>query len=106
MAIRPVEFQGMIQNTQEISQNRNTEQQRPMIQQDQVANQNQQQVQLARSQVSESEQSEKNNMADNGGDGTGYEGNRGNKREKKEKKKVSEGMVRIKNAPKSFDASV
>lgn len=109
MAVRPVEFQGMVQNTQELSQNQATNQHRPMAQQQHINTLNQQAVELSHSQVSETEQGAQGNYdASKGGDGTGYTGNENRKKEeeKEKKQKVSDGTVKKKNIPASFEISV
>lgn len=108
MAVRPVEFQGMIQNTHELSQARNAEQQRPHIQQDQAMLANHQNVQTQATTVSESKQSATDTFDSSEGDGTGYMGNRGNrnKKEKEKKKKVLDGAIIKKNNYGSFNAEV
>lgn len=109
MAVRPVEFQGMIQNTQELSSLRSNEQQRPLIQQENAATANQQAVETSNQQVGESEQSGENKFdPSRGGDGTGYAGNRGGKKDGEKKKAAAkpEGVVRIKNGHKSFEVTV
>lgn len=112
MAVRPVEFQGMIQNTHEPALQRKEEQQRPLNQQMQAAQENTRQTELSRTQISGSEESERDKFdPERGGDGTGYAGNRGKKKEDKEKEKekkgpIGDGVVRIKNKPGSFSVSI
>lgn len=110
MAVRPVEFQGMIQNTFEPTANKSNEMQRPMAQQDQINTANQQAASLSTTQVGESEQSSENNFdPSRGGDGSGYTGNRDRKKNEEEKKKkvaVPEGSIRVKSKIPSFEAKV
>ena len=108
MAVRPVEFTGMIQNTHGASANRATEQNRPQVQQEQTAISNQQQAAVSTTQVSESEASAQDSFdPQDGGDGTGYQGNKNKKNKEKEKKKmVSDGVVRVKSKHSSFNISV
>lgn len=108
--VRPVEFQGMIQNTHEPALQRREESQRPLNQQMQAASENTRQTELSRTQVSSSEESGKDTFdPERGGDGTGYSGNRGRKKEDKEKEKkgpVGDGVIRAKNKPGSFSVTV
>ena len=106
MSIRPIDLNGMIQNTQEVSQNRATEQNRPMVQQDFVAIETQNEVQIASEQVHDFENATDSEMdAANGNGGTGY-GRQDQQRRKKKKKALSDGRVRLKNIPKSFDIKI
>ncbi len=107
MSIRPIDLNGMIQNTQEVSKDRSAEQNRPMVQQDFVAIETQNEVELAAEQVHEFENATDGEMDASNGNGQGYErrnGAKGNKNKKK--KKVSDGVVRLKNGVKSFDMKI
>lgn len=106
MSIRPIDLNGMIQNTQEVSQNRSNEEHRPMVQQDFVAIETANEVQIAAEQVHEFDNATDNGMdAANGNGGTGYS-RKEQERKKKKKKTVSDGRVRVKNMPQSFDVTV
>ncbi len=105
MSIRPIDFNGMIQNTQEVSKDRSTEQNRPMVQQDFVAIETANEVELAAEQVHEFENATDSEMDASNGSGEGYQRQSGEKKKKK-KKKVSDGVVRLKNSVKSFDMKI
>lgn len=107
MAVRPVEFTGMIQNTHEVSANRTNDMHRPMNEQQQMAMQTAQQAAVSTTQVSESQQSETDSFDASDGDGSGYEGNQNRKKKEKEKKNiVSDGAVIKKDGRTSFEVTV
>lgn len=108
MSVRPIEFSGMIQNTHEVTTNRNNELQKPMVQQEQVSVANQQAAELSLSQVAGSEESSRQTFnPEDGGDGSGYQGNRNKtKKEAQEKKKKPEGKIVMKGQQGGFNATV
>jgi hypothetical protein len=107
MSIRPIDFNGMVQNTSELSVTHGQEEQKPVVQQEFVAVEIKHQAETSTTTVKEQENVAENESDAEGGDGTGYQGNRnrkGNKSSKKEK--MSDGSVRVKSSHPSFDMSV
>ncbi|MBR1628096.1 MAG: hypothetical protein IJ679_02370 [Lachnospiraceae bacterium] len=107
MSIRPIDFNGMIQNTQSLSHSHANEEHRPMLQQDNAQQTIAQEVELSATQVQEQEdagQSQNALDADREGRGDGYRGN--GKKKKKKKEKVSDGKVSIKAKHMSFDIKI
>ena len=88
MSIRPVDFNGMIQNTHEVASTKANE--------DNKANLQQQNVQVN---VMHEEQK------DGDGDGRGYDA-KGRKKTKKKKQLDNDGVVRIKTGQPSFDIKI
>ena len=112
MIIRPVEFNGMIQNTAEVSQNKVADDQQPLVQQQNISQFSEQAAEVKLHQVNGKENAAENNakVDENGSVGNGtYEGNGGD-REKKEKKQheffESDGSVKVKNEHGSFDIKI
>lgn len=111
MVIRPVEFNGMIQNTSEISKNQTEDNQHPLVQQQNMLSNMQEAVDVKLHQVNGQDNAAENKAKvdedDSGGNGT-YEGN--GKQDKKNKKQhesfVSDGSVKIKNEHGSFDIKI
>lgn len=106
MSIRPIDLNGMIQNTQEVSQNRATEEQRPMVQQEFTAIETDIEVRLSAEQVNEFENATDSEMDASQGNGSGYQARRKASSNKKKKKKVSDGSVKLKNQRDSFDMKI
>ena len=106
LSIRPIDFNGMIQNTQEVGSTRAQEEHRPLVQQETAMQTAQQEVEVSVTQVHEQGDAaaESELDADNG-NGSGYQGNRRRKRSKK-KAKVSDGSVSVKNGHASFDMKI
>ncbi len=106
MSIRPIDLNGMIQNTQEVSQNRANEESRPMVQQDFVAIETANEVQLAAEQVHDFDNATDSEMDAANGNGGGYQRGGQGERKKKKKKTVSDGVVRLKTRRETFDIKV
>lgn len=107
MTIRPVDFNGMIQNTQEVGNVRNQEEHRPLVQQEVTAMNSQQEAEVSVSQVHEQGDSAAESALDaEGGNGSGYNASRTKKRPKKKKEKVSDGLVKVKTGHMSFDTKI
>ncbi len=107
MTIRPVDFNGMIQNTQEVGNTRSQEEHRPLVQQEVTAQTAQQEAEVSVTQVHEQADSAAEGALDaDGGSGTGYSATRRNKTPKKKKEKVSDGSVKIKTGHMSFDIKI
>ncbi len=106
MSIRPIDFNGMIQNTQNLTQTHASEEQRPFVQQQAAQDIITQEVELSATSVQEQENTAGGALdADREGNGSGYRGRTGKKRAKK-KEKVSDGSVSVKKAHASFDISI
>ena len=109
MSISPINFNGMIQNTNEVSHTKATEDQKPMLQQSNLTHAvDKQQEQQAR-QVNDLYKTDREDERyDREGNGRGYEGNKNRKLlKKKEEKKGSatDGSVSEKHTT-SFDMRV
>ena len=108
MDIRPIDFNGMMQNTVEVSNNRVAEEQRPAVQQEFMSMATQQESEVTTTVVHEHSNVAEEEASSEGGDGHGYEGNRGRRRGQKEvkKEKMGDGSVRIKTGHPSFNITV
>ena len=107
MSIRPVDFNGMIQNTQEVGNNRANEEHRPVVQQEVVAETIQQEVEVSVTQVHEQGDAAAESELDaDGSGGNEYRQGRARKRPKPKKEKISDGKVSVKNGHQSFDITV
>lgn len=107
MSIRPVDFNGMIQNTQEVGNNRANEEHRPVVQQEVVAETIQQEVEVSVTQVHEQGDAAAESELDaDGSGGNEYRKGRARKRPKPKKEKISDGKVSVKNGHQSFDITV
>lgn len=106
MAIRPVEFNGMIQNTHEVSASKTHEDNKANLQQQNAQVLVQKEEQNARSTVQQMEESRQHeyDYKDGKGGGGGYD-SRGRKKKKKQQHK-SDGCVRIKSEQPSFDIKI
>jgi len=106
MSIRPIDFNGMIQNTTEVSASKSSEQQKPVVQQEFASNAVKEGVDLNMHSVKNKEEAANHPFDfEGGGQGDTYQANR-NKKKKKEKEKVSDGSVRLKNDHGSFDMKI
>lgn len=107
MTIRPVDLNGMIQNTHEVSMTKTHEDQRPVIQQQNMQVELQKQEDLAQRQVQQADESSKEEFryGEREGDGTGYD-RKQQKKGKKKKKDSSDGKVFVKNKYDSFDIKI
>lgn len=110
MSIRPVDFNGMIQNTHEVAHAKAQEDSKPAVMQENAT------VAVARNEERTSHQvNETSNESegqfrwgDRDGNGKGYQGNK-NKKEKDgkvKKEETGDGTVFIKNARSSFDITI
>lgn len=108
MTIRPIDFNGMIQNTQEVGQTKSHEDSAPMVQQNVVARDLEEQSELSATQVHEQEDAaaEGELDADREGDGRGYKTTAKKKHKKEKKEKISDGVVRIKSSHQPFDMKI
>ncbi len=105
MSLRPIDFNGMMQNTQELSITRANEEHRPIVQQEVAAQIAQQEVEVSISQVHEQGDTAESDLNPDEGSGNGYQGNRSRKRKKKAEK-VPDGTVSIKSGHQSFDMKI
>ncbi len=109
MSISPINFNGMIQNTNEIGHTQAAEDQKPLLQQENLTNEVAKQQEQQSKQVNtlyKSEQAE--NKYDREGSGKGYTGNKQQKKNQKEKKDDlfgDDGKIVEKNVS-SFDMRV
>ena len=110
MSISPLNFNGMIQNTNEVSHTHSAEDQKPMLQQENLTHVVDKQQEQQAKQVNNLYKSEqKENKYDREGSGKGYQGNKNRKpnssKESKEEKKMEDGKV-FQKPSTSFDMRV
>ncbi|MCR5640375.1 MAG: hypothetical protein K6G04_03365 [Lachnospiraceae bacterium] len=106
MSIRPIDFNGMIQNTTEVSANKAAEEHKPIVQQEFASNAVKEGVDLNLHSVKDKEEAADHPFDfEGGGNGDTYQANR-NKKKKKDKSQVSDGSVRLKNDHGSFDMKI
>ena len=107
MSISPINFNGMIQNTNEISHTKATEDQKPMLQQENLTHTVEKQQEQQAKQVNDLYKADKEDERyDREGSGKGYQGNKGHKAsKKKEEEKRSDGSVTEKHIA-SFDMRI
>lgn len=108
MSISPLNFNGMIQNTNELSHTHSAEDQKPMLQQENLTHEVAKQQEQQAKQVNDLYKAEqKENKYDREGNGQGYQGNRNNKKAPKDKKdeKNEDGRI-IQKTTSSFDMRV
>lgn len=110
MSISPLNFNGMIQNTNEVSHTHSAEDQKPLLQQENLTHEVDKQQEQQSKQVNNLYKSEKKeNQYDREGSGKGYQGNQNRKpsnpKEKKDEKHMVDGKVSQKPAT-SFDMRV
>ena len=108
MSIRPIDFNGMIQNTTEVSANRASEEHKPVIQQEFANQAVKQGVENQMHSVREKEEAADHPFDfEGGGQGEMYQANRQKKKKKDSGKGiVSDGSVRLKNDHGSFDMKI
>lgn len=109
MSIRPIDFNGMLQNTQEVGQVKTHEDHAPVVQQNVVAEELEEKSEISSTQVHEQEDAtaEGELDADREGDGRGYRVRARRKKKQKDKKdKVPDGSVRVKSSHQSFDMKI
>jgi hypothetical protein len=108
MTIRPVDFNGMIQNTHEVSNAKTNEDNKPLLQQQnvQAAVVREEEASMTTVQDMEETQQQEYRYEDGEGNGQGYEGNRGRKKRGKPKEKKDDGQVIVKGAHPTFDMKI
>lgn len=105
MSIRPVDFNGMIQNTHEVSQAKANEDNKANLQQQNVQVAVMHEEQNASSMVQQMEESQQHEYNYEDGDGRGYDA-KGRKKARKKKSLDGDGVVRIKTGQPSFDIKI
>ena len=107
MSIRPIDFNGMIQNTQGLSHTQAHEENRPLVQQELVQDAITEEVEVSATQVQEQDDASAESAldADREAQGGSYRGRRRKKNPKK-KEKVSDGSVSVKKSHASFDMKI
>ena len=107
MSIRPVDFNGMMQNQQNVSNVKQNEDQKPVLQQQQAFQAVTKQEEAAARQVVNKENLDKEEYKFDARDGSKneYQNNQRKKKEK-QKEKMEDGHVRIKGMSGGFDMTV
>ena len=107
MSIRPVDFNGMMQNQQNVSNVKQNEDQKPILQQQQAFQTVTKQEEASARQVVNKEDLDKEEYKFDARDGSNnkYQDNR-KKRQGKQKEKMEDGHVRIKGMSGGFDMTV
>ena len=108
MSIRPIDFNGMIQNTSEVASAKTQEDSKPQIQQDQVVVTVQQETEAAQRQVQGRDQAADQGFDFSGeGDAGGWDGNKNRgKKKKDDKRPPGDGVVRVKSEHGSINITV
>lgn len=109
MSIRPVDFNGMIQNTQEVSNTKAQEDNKLLVHQHNIQTMVVKEEQQMSSTVQDMEQAQHHeyDYSDGEGDGKGYQGNQGRKKKNVGKNaNEGDGSVVIKNSRPSFDIKI
>ncbi len=111
MSISPLNFNGMIQNTNELSHTKANEDQKPLLQQSVLTDTVEKQQEKLQHQVNDTYNAKKTeNKNDREGSGKGYEGNKNrkppkDKKDSKDQKPIGDGSVSEKPIP-SFDMRI
>ena len=109
MSIRPVDFNGMIQNTHEISAASRNEDSKPIVQQANVSIEVDKQTEQRSRQVNQSQDKDEQYRYDREGNGRGYQGNKGGKKKKEQEAVLGtskDGSVKNKLSTSSFDIKI
>jgi hypothetical protein len=108
MSVRPVEFNGMLQNQQGVSNVKQNEDQKPVLQQQQALVTVTKQEETAAHQVVNKDDPEREQYRFDARDGgkNQYQGNGKQKKSKEQKEKMEDGHVRIKGMSGGFDIFV
>jgi hypothetical protein len=105
MSISPLNFNGMIQNTNELSHTKANEDQKPLLQQSVLTDTVEKQQEKLQHQVNDTYNAKKTeNKNDREGSGKGYEGNKNrkppkDKKDSKDQKPIGEGALSEKPIP-------
>lgn len=107
MSIRPVDFNGMMQNQQNVSNVKHNEDQKPVLQQQQAFATVAKQEEASARQVINKDDLNKEDYKFDARDGSNneYQDNR-KKKKPKQKEKMEDGHVRIKGMSGGFDMTV
>ena len=107
MSVRPVDFNGMMQNQQNVSSVKQNEDQRPLLQQQQAYQTVTKQEEAGARQVVNKENLDKEEYKFDARDGSKneYQNNQRKKKEK-QKEKMEDGHVRIKGMSGGFDMTI
>ena len=108
MSVRPIDFNGMMQNTQEVSVTRTHEEQRPLIQQEIGTIVQENEIEESTRQVHEQDDTGSETALDPDSENSaGYQQRKkkGSKNKKK-RARVSDGSVSVKGAHKSFEITI
>ena len=108
MSISPINFNGMIQNTNELSHTKAQEDQKPMLEQQNLTHTVDKQQEQQAKQVNDLYKADReDDRYDREGNGRGYEGNKQRKKtfEKKKEEKRPDGSVSEKHTT-SFDMRI
>lgn len=105
MFLKPVEFNGMIQNANEVSHFKNQEDSRGKVQQNLMQNAMEVEHKIEQTKVHGDVKTETENLSDDGSSNAYYRKREKEKKEKK-KKKHDEGKLIDKNKKKSFDIKI
>ncbi|MBE5890572.1 MAG: hypothetical protein E7282_06335 [Lachnospiraceae bacterium] len=107
MSIRPVEFNGMLQRTEDVSQMKHQEDAKPIVDQQNIQQTVDQRADAMRHQVVDANQSDgAQNNADARDEGKGTYFDNRKKREKEKEEKNSDGRVIRKVAETTFDIKI
>lgn len=108
MSIRPVDFNGMMQNQQSISNVKQNEDQRPLLNQQQAFTAVTKQEEASAKQVISKDDLQREEYKFDARDGSQneYQDNRKKKKKEKQKEKQSDGHVYIKGMSGGFDMTV
>ena len=107
MSIRPVDFNGMMQNQQNVSNVKQKEDQKPILQQQQAFQAVMKQEEASARQVVNKENLDKEEYKFDARDGSKNEYQNQRKKQKaKQKEKMEDGHVRIKGMSGGFDMTV
>ncbi|MCR5581187.1 MAG: hypothetical protein K6F66_06320 [Pseudobutyrivibrio sp.] len=108
MSISPINFNGMIQNTNEISHTKANEDQKPLLQQELLTSAVEKKQEQQSKQVNDPNNTNKTgDKYDREGNGKGYEGNKNRKSPKNKKGQELQGDGEVTEKPKpSFDMRV
>lgn len=108
MSISPINFNGMIQNTHEVSHTQTNEDQKPLLQQENLTHTVEKQQEQQAKQVNDLYKADKEDERyDREGNGRGYQGNKKNKKalKKSADEKLPDGSVSEKHST-SFDMRI
>ncbi|MCR5453289.1 MAG: hypothetical protein K6F00_11755 [Lachnospiraceae bacterium] len=107
MSISPIAFNGMIQNTGEVSHTKASEEAKPALNQENISVNIEQKAEQSLHQVNETYASDEEGALDADGSNNGYSGTGKRKKKKKEEDKYeSDGKVILKGSSSSFNITI